>query len=588
MFVPVCLSLIPIIDDEVRKAVFSMHNDKSPGPDGFNPAFYKKFWGVGVFEDGLNDTALVLIPKVSNLKYVSDLRPIALCNVAYKIISKILANRMKSLIPYIISENQSAFVEDRLITDNFPIAYEIGYYLRCKRRGNLGMAALKIDMSKAYDRVRWEFVEVMLRSSVKYTSVGNCENLETIIPSRGLRQGGPLSPYLFIICAEGLSLLLAQEELADRIHGVSICRGAPSSNIAFSINTTPEVRDNIKLIMGVEEVRDSGKFFGLPSLVGRNEMAIFRFIKDRVWFKVKGWNSNFLFRGGKEILIKTVAQSMPNYVMNVFLIPLRLWEELERMLNSFWWGRDQTKKKGISWACWDKLCMPKKYGGLGFKKIREFNIAMLARQAWRLIKLENNLMVKIFKAKYFPNTSFLEARLWSNPSYVWRSIFETQNVMAKGVRIKIGNGQRIRIWGSPWLNNENSGLVATLMPNDLSNAMVINLFEVENRSWDVGWRFEPKGIITVKSYYRVLCGEVSGCPSKVWSKIWSLPIPLHIRNFLWHVCKDFLPTAAALARKKVFVFDQDDCGRLDSRLAFGAEHGGSGSGCFYLLESLAQ
>ncbi|XP_050217337.1 uncharacterized protein LOC126668167 [Mercurialis annua] len=243
----VCL-INPITESEVGKAVFSMHNDKSPGLYGFNPTFYKKYWAIvgkdvvtmcrdffekGVLRDGLNDTNLVLIPKISNPERVSDLRPIALCNVAYKII--FMANRMKCLLTSIISENQSAFVENRLTTDNFLIAYEIGHYLRCKRRGKVGMAALKIDMSKAYDRVRWDFIDFMLRNlgfcdkwinlimycvrSVKYTNIGNCENLAPIIPSRGLRQDDLLSPYLFIICAEGLSLLLAREEMEGRIYG---------------------------------------------------------------------------------------------------------------------------------------------------------------------------------------------------------------------------------------------------------------------------------------------------------------------------------------------------------------------------------
>ncbi|XP_055960978.1 uncharacterized protein LOC130015240 [Mercurialis annua] len=152
--------------EEVRKAVFSMHNDKASGPDGLNPTFYKNYWNIvgsdvvkmcrqfmanGKLGEGLNNTGIVLIPKINSPEYVTDLRPIALCNVAYKILSKVLTNRMTKLMPLIISENQSDFVENRLITDNFLVAFEIGHYLRRRSRGQDGLAALRIDMRKAYD-----------------------------------------------------------------------------------------------------------------------------------------------------------------------------------------------------------------------------------------------------------------------------------------------------------------------------------------------------------------------------------------------------------------------------------------------------
>ncbi|XP_050222528.1 uncharacterized protein LOC126672620 [Mercurialis annua] len=354
--------LSPISNFEVRKAVFSMHNDKSPGPDGFNPAFYKSNWGV----------------------VGGDL--VKLCR------------------------------------DLFANAYEIGHYLRCKRRGKFGMAALKIDMSKAYDRV----------------SIGECIGTGPIIPSRGLR----------------FKSLLSHEEKLGKLHGAVICRDAPTishlffaddcflffrasveemlvvknvldfyenfsgqkvnfhkSNIIFSANVDRECKESICSVMEVVKDSDSGKYLGLPSLVGRNKNQIFAFIKDRVWNKVKGWNSKFLSRGGKEVLIKTVAQSMPNYVMNVFLI---------KNVCLIRFGGVEIKRRR------------KKFSGMGFKRVRDFNIAMLARQAWRFLSMENNLIVKVFKAKYFPETSFLEASLRSNPSYVWRSLFECKSVMEKG------------------------------------------------------------------------------------------------------------------------------------------------------------
>ena len=141
---------------------------KAPSPDGTNPSFYQKIWDIvgedltkaclyylnnGVMPAGLNSTLIVLIPKIKKPERMSELRPITLCNVIYKVMVKAIANRLKRILPLVISESQNAFVAGRLITDNVMVAFEIGHYLKRKTQGKTGFAALKIDMSKAYDRI---------------------------------------------------------------------------------------------------------------------------------------------------------------------------------------------------------------------------------------------------------------------------------------------------------------------------------------------------------------------------------------------------------------------------------------------------
>lgn len=121
-----------------------------------------KFLQDASFPVGLNDTSIVLIPKKHRPKFLSDMRPIALCNVLYKIISKILANRMKLVLDLVISDSQNAFVPGRAITDNIIISTEIMHFFKRKRQGKNGIAALKIDMSKAYDRIEWNFLQAMM------------------------------------------------------------------------------------------------------------------------------------------------------------------------------------------------------------------------------------------------------------------------------------------------------------------------------------------------------------------------------------------------------------------------------------------
>ena len=263
-------------DEEIKEALDSIGDLKAPGPDGMAAIFYKKFWGIvgrritdevleflqgGAMPHQWNETIISLIPKVKQPDKVTDLRPISLCNVLYKIISKVLANRLKKILPEIISENQSAFVPGRLISDNILIAYELTHSLRKKKKGAEGWAAIKLDTSKAYDRVEWSFLQAMMIKmgfchewtqlimnclmSVSYRVKVNGDIGESFAPGRGLRQGDPLSPYLFLLCAEGFSALLSEAEGAGRIKGMKVCQRAPSiSHLLFADDSLLLVRAN--------------------------------------------------------------------------------------------------------------------------------------------------------------------------------------------------------------------------------------------------------------------------------------------------------------------------------------------------------
>jgi hypothetical protein len=199
---------------------------------------------MGLIPEGWNDTTVVLILKLDHPELVSQFRPISLCNVIYKIISKMLAARLKEVLPKIISPMQSAFVPGRLITNNVLVAYESIHTIKNKQSGVNGLCAVKLDMHKAYDRVEWISLENMMRKmrfherwispmmacvmSVRYQVRFNSKDTDMFTPTRELRQGDPLSPYLFLLCAEGLSSLLLYEEEVGGIDGVRVCRNAPS------------------------------------------------------------------------------------------------------------------------------------------------------------------------------------------------------------------------------------------------------------------------------------------------------------------------------------------------------------------------
>jgi hypothetical protein len=189
---------------------------------------YLIYLRTGNLNKELNLTYIALIPKKKHPTCVSEFRPISLCNVFYKIISKMLANRLKLVLDEIISPNQSAFIPGRLITDNVLAAYETLHTMHSKMFGKVGYMAVKLDMSKAYDRVEWDFLEAVMKQlgfarrwvqlvmmcvkSATYEVLVNGTPTGRIQPSRGIRQGDPISPYLFLFCAEALSSMLSQAD----------------------------------------------------------------------------------------------------------------------------------------------------------------------------------------------------------------------------------------------------------------------------------------------------------------------------------------------------------------------------------------
>ena len=250
--------------EEVELALSQMHPLKSPGPDGFAACFYQKSWATvktevcvavldflnnGNFDNELNVTHIALIPKKKNPSALTDYRPISLCNVLYKLIAKVITNRLKKVLAIIISPSQSAFVPGRLITDKVLVTFKALHTMDIKLKGRDAYMALKLDMSKAYDRVEWNYLEAVMRKlgfddrwvqlammcvrTVSFSVLINGQPHGHINPSRGIRQGDPLSPYFFILCAEGLSSLLNQAEVDRSITGIPIPKGGTRINHLF-------------------------------------------------------------------------------------------------------------------------------------------------------------------------------------------------------------------------------------------------------------------------------------------------------------------------------------------------------------------
>ncbi|XP_074293711.1 uncharacterized protein LOC141620847 [Silene latifolia] len=543
-------------EDEVLDALNQMHPLKAPGPDGTNGLFYQTYWSTVGPEvvravlailrgerspRDINKTNIVLIPKKKAPDKIRDFRPISLCNVVYKLVSKVLANRLKLFLGDIVSENQGAFTPGRSISDNVLIAFEVFHAMKNSRHME-GNMAIKLDMAKAYDRVEWRFLYRVLGgmgfhrawidrvmdcvTSVSFSVLVNGNPSLVFRPTRGLRQGDPLSPYLFILCAEVLSDLMRRAVAEGAIHGVRVSVGAPEvshllfaddsifftrateeeatavsdilrryehasgqlvnldkTTVSFSKGVPRTKRSNLATRLGIIEVEEQERYLGLPTVVGRSKKVLINILRDKLSKTLEGWRGKILSRAGKEVLLKVVTNSLPTYVMSIFKIPVNFCDELRSMMSRFWWGHEDGKR-GISWVSWKTLCQPKGMGGMGFRDFKLFNLALLGKQAWRLTTETESLWARFMKVRYYPNGDFLSSNIGNHPSYTWRGIHEAKEVLGLGLRRRIGNGLTTRVWGDAWVVPNQLGRVISPQPPGFEGMMVARLLNDGGGAWN--------------------------------------------------------------------------------------------------------
>lgn len=338
--------------------------------------------------EGLNDTVIVLIPKSNDPQSLKDFRPISLCNVIYKVISKCLVNRLRPFLDELISETQSAFIPGRMITDNALIAFECFHKIQHSKVAQNTHCAYKLDLAKAYDRVDWQFLEGILGRygfskkwinwimicvrSVRYSVKVNGEVLECFKPSRGLRQGDPLSPYLFLFVAEGLTRIMQKEVENGSISPVKIARGSPGiSNLLFADDSMLFFKASVKQAAvvkkalatfqnctgqllspnkcsllfsekcpvdtqtGIREVLDvanstfESKYMGLPTPEGRMKDEDFQPIMERFMKRCSNWSGRYMSFAAKEVHVKSVIQALPTFTMGVFKMSAGFCEKYE-------------------------------------------------------------------------------------------------------------------------------------------------------------------------------------------------------------------------------------------------------------------
>ena len=302
-------------------------------------------------------------------------------------------------------------------------------------------------------------------------------------------RGAPSVSHLFF-ADDSLLLMEANAESAQEINRILNLYEAASgqvinkdkSSILFSANTRQGLKEKMKSILQVTSQGLFPRYLGVPSYVGKAKARTFEYVKERVWKKIQGWKEKLLSKGGKEILIKAVAQAIPVYSMACFDLTKTLCEELSNMINRYWWSQVDKENK-IHWASWEKMRKTKKTGGLGFRDLHAINLPMLARQAWRLIQNPASLCAQVLSARYYSDGSVLQARPRSGISYTWRSILKGVDLLKKGIIWRVGSGSNINIWSDPWIPRGSTRRVITQRGGNVVTK-VNDLIDPTTNNWD--------------------------------------------------------------------------------------------------------
>ncbi|PNY14872.1 ribonuclease H, partial [Trifolium pratense] len=543
----------PVSKKEVFDALMSMKSYKAPGPDGFQPIFFKLFWEdigddlwqfvklafeTGKYDPKICETLIVLLPKGENQSTFKDFRPISLCNVTYKLISKIIVSRLRPFLDDIISPFQNSFIPGRSTKDNAIVLQEVLHVMRKSKKKN-GDMVFKLDLEKAYDRVNWTFLRdtltkfnfppkiislIMFGISASSNSIlWNGSKTEAFTPMRGLRQGDPLSPYLFVLCMERLGMMVSNrvstgdwkpmqlvkngtkishlffaddvllfakaspsqasivKEVLDlfcSMSGLKISLG--KSKFCTSGGVCRRVRDNIFTTTQIHATSRFEKYLGFKMLHGRIRKLDFVDVYDRVSTKLASWKSRLLNKPGRVVLANSVISSLPAYHMQINWLPQGMCDDLDRTVRRFIWKG--TGDVGMHLVSWNKITQPRRLGGLGVRVSRLQNISLLGKLIWEILNSPDKLWVKLFEEKYLKGRLIFKASV-SGGSVIWNSVAKSIQRLRDGFTIKIGDGNS-NFWFDPWVFKENLGsMVPFVAIQDTST-------KIKDVWYDGSWNFQ--------------------------------------------------------------------------------------------------
>lgn len=530
--------LRPVSMDEVRHAVFSMDPDSSPGCDGYPGSFYRHCWdiistdvfmAVQEFFVGvplpriISSTLIVLLPKKQSPNTFADFRPISLCNFINKVFTRLLCDRLSAVLPKLISEEQSAFLKGREISDNILLAQEVVSHLHRRTRGH--NLIFKMDMVKAFDRVSWPFLRRLLLafgfdphlvaiimgnlSRSWFSILLNGATAGFFQSSCGLKQGDPLSPLLFIMLSEVLSRGLKTLLHANKIATYALPRNAPVlTHLCFAddlIIFTKGLRRSLSALFnflhsyeqvtgqliskmkssfyvsrrcstahirlisqltGIQKSELPFGYLGATLFHGRRKSVYFQPLVQKISSKLLGWKKKMLSPGGRLILIRHVLQAIPTHLLAAMHPTTAVIHQIDRFCSGFIWGSTVDQPRRI-WRRWEALAFPVLENGVGVRRLQDIHAAFSCKLLWK-IRTQRGLW-----ASYVNHVSVSHSCMRSRLQAV-------QDLVDDNICVRIGAGDYL-FWTSNWLG---TGCLSRFSPSPSVPDLVLNA-AFHNEEWQV-------------------------------------------------------------------------------------------------------
>ncbi|XP_050211912.1 uncharacterized protein LOC126662068 [Mercurialis annua] len=614
-------------EEEIFSTLSGCDENKAPGPNGFNYFFYKRAWPIlkqdlmdlfgtfhssSTFPAGLNTAFLVLIPKLAGASDVTDFRPISLINGIFKLLSKALSNRLAPLLPLIISENQFGFIKGRSIHDCHMIAFEL-IHLAHRRRDQ--MFLIKLDFKKAFDSISWDFILKMLvkmnfsTTWIKWiASFFDSAQLSVLIngsPSqnfkmeRGVRQGDPLSPMLFVLAVEGHKAMLSKAVEINLIDGILVDGySEPVSILQFAndtllflpndlemVNNLLRILRCFELVSGLQINFQKSAIIGIyvdntslesaSSILGCKIDSLpitylglpssLKPVKENLWnpvvcnfsSRLATWKCNLLSPAGRLILIKSVLSSLPVYFLGSLRIPQSVVQNLERLMRRFLWSGN-VQSSGFSKVAWKDVCIPFEGGRLGITPLRIKNQSLLTKWIWKIMTVTRSSLwfMVVTCSNGFSRWFELQMADSRHLSHIWRDIFVVCIRNQFSLVSKVFNSSQ-RAFAFNWRRRLRVGEAAQLEDlQQLLSGIVPSSLIQDQFFWLGNQIYSPASMVKALSSSSILSSSARLTKSGYF---WRFKIPPRILFFMWLLCRDRISSNMILVRRGVLNQDFSSC-----------------------------